>query len=164
MFSRRWYEPFRVRVFERGDLKYVILDLLRDQPSHGYEIIRALEQRFEGFYTPSPGAVYPTLQMLEDMGYVGSTEQDGKKTYSITPEGRTFLDSRRNVVDEVRSRMRDWWDPEFRQEVRGMVHELRDVAGAFARRARGRLDPEQMRKVREVVARARNDIESILRS
>ena len=54
-------------MFEKGDLKYVILDLLKDEPSHGYEVIRKLEERSRGFYSPSPGSVYPTLQLLEDM-------------------------------------------------------------------------------------------------
>ena len=69
MFHRYYYEnDRRSRFFERGDLKYVILDLLTDKPRHGYEIIRELEDRFHGFYTPSAGKVYPTLQLLEDMG------------------------------------------------------------------------------------------------
>ena len=70
------------RFFGRGDLKYVILDLLKDQPRHGYDIIRALEDRMGGQYRPSPGSVYPTLQMLEDLGYVTSSQQEGKKVYS----------------------------------------------------------------------------------
>ena len=64
---KRGFGPRRGRVFEKGDLKYLILDLLKDEPSHGYELIRALEERFRGFYSPSPGSVYPTLQLLEDL-------------------------------------------------------------------------------------------------
>ena len=77
-------------LFERGHLKYVILDLLKDKPAHGYEIIKALEERFHGFYSPSAGSVYPTLQLLEDMGYVKSSDQDGKKVYTITAEGNAL--------------------------------------------------------------------------
>ncbi len=164
MFAKRWYEPIRERFFEKGDLKYVILDLLKEKPSHGYEIIRALEERFHGFYAPSPGAVYPTLQMLEDMGYVAAAERDGKKVYTITDQGRKFLEERRSVMDEVRGRMNDWWDPGFRHEVRGMMHELRDLGWLFARRSRGRMDPDRLRRVRDVVSRARHDIEAILES
>ena len=81
MWSRREFrfDQFRRQMFERGDLKYVILEQLKDKPAHGYELIKALEERFGGFYAPSPGAVYPTLQMLEDMGYVSSVQQDGRK-------------------------------------------------------------------------------------
>ncbi len=75
--SRRAWRENR---FERGDIKYVILDLLRERPSYGYEIIRALEERFGGLYTPSAGTVYPTLQMLEEMGYVTSSQSEGEKT------------------------------------------------------------------------------------
>ncbi len=85
------FGPRRGRVFEKGDLKYVILDLLKDKPSHGYEVIRALEERSRGFYSPSPGSVYPTLQLLEDLGYVSATQRDGKKVYEITDEGRQAL-------------------------------------------------------------------------
>ncbi len=60
--------PQREGPFQRGVIKYIILDYLKDKPSYGYEIIRALEERFYGFYVPSPGTVYPTLQMLEEMG------------------------------------------------------------------------------------------------
>ena len=63
---------------ERGDLRYVLLDLLKDRPSYGYELIQALEERFHGFYTPSAGTVYPTLQWLQDLGYLSVAEQDGR--------------------------------------------------------------------------------------
>src|SRR5229473_6224987 len=91
-FERHWRrawrdqwkgEHLRERIFGKGDLKYVILDLLKDQPRHGYDIIRALEERMRRRYRPSPGSVYPTLQMLEDLGYVTSSQQEGKKVYSI---------------------------------------------------------------------------------
>jgi len=86
----RWFHSGghgRGQVFERGDLKYVILELVAEKPRHGYDVIQALEERFGGLYAPSPGAVYPTLQMLEDMGCVTVTERDGKKVYQITDEG-----------------------------------------------------------------------------
>src|SRR5204863_10191366 len=85
----------------RGDLKYVILELLRDQPRHGYDIIRALEERSRGTYRPSPGSVYPTLQMLEDLGYVTSSQEEGKKVYSITEEGRRYLGEQQSTVDDI---------------------------------------------------------------
>src|SRR5512137_1253073 len=108
MFGRRFFEHGRhARLFEKGDLKYVILDLLKDKPSHGYEIIRALEERFQGFYSPSAGSVYPTLQLLEDIGYVKSSEQDGKKVYTITEEGRKFLHEQEATIDRIKDHMQD---------------------------------------------------------
>jgi DNA-binding PadR family transcriptional regulator len=73
--------------FQKGDLKYVLLDLIKEKPRHGYDIIRALEEQSRGMYAPSAGVVYPTLQMLEEMGYTKSDQLDGKKVYSITEEG-----------------------------------------------------------------------------
>ena len=105
------------RLFEKGDLKYVILQLLSERPAHGYEVIRALEERFGGMYTPSAGAVYPTLQMLEDMEYVSSMQQDSKRVYSITDAGRKFLEEQKETVENIRKRTGSWWhNPELRSE------------------------------------------------
>ena len=96
------------RLFGRGDIKFLLLDLLTERPKHGYEMIKEIESRFSGFYSPSPGSVYPTLQMLEDRGYVRSITEDGKRVYSLTDEGRTYLD------DHTRERHgRHWGPPEF---------------------------------------------------
>jgi hypothetical protein len=78
-------------MFERGYLKYALLDLLQDQPKHGYEMMKDLEERTGGFYAPSAGAVYPTLQMLEDRGWTTSETIEGKKVYTITDTGRAAL-------------------------------------------------------------------------
>lgn len=80
------------RMFERGALKYALLDLLRERPKHGYEMMKELEDKMGGFYAPSAGAVYPTLQLLEDRGWVTSEADEGKKVYKITPEGAQALD------------------------------------------------------------------------
>jgi len=104
---RHFFESERqsrhLRLFQRGDIKYVILDMLKDKPSHGCEMMRALEERFHGFYPPSVGSVYPTLQLLEDMGYVTSSATEGKKVYSITEAGTRFLADREKIVDEIRA-------------------------------------------------------------
>ena len=78
------------RMFEKGDIKYIILDLINSKPRHGYEIIREFEDRFHGFYSPSAGSIYPALQVLEEMGYTSSEERDGKKVYTITEAGKQF--------------------------------------------------------------------------
>lgn len=165
MFGRGWggHGPPRGRFFEKGDLKYVTLELLRDKPRHGYEIIRALEERSFGFYTPSPGAVYPTLQLLEDLGHVTAREQDGKKVYTLTEAGRAFLAERGPAVDDVWARFGGRWGPDMRAEIGELKHELRDLGRLFGRGARGSWpDPEKLRRIREVVARARGEIEAIL--
>ena len=77
------------RMFDQGHLKFVILRLLAEKPRHGYEIIKEIEDRFGGMYSPSPGTVYPTLTMLEDLGYARARpEESGKEIYEITEEGR----------------------------------------------------------------------------
>ena len=97
----------RSQMFESGEVKFVILRLLNEKPRHGYEVIRALEEKFGGFYTPSPGTVYPTLQLLEDEGYVRVVETDGKKVYHVTPEGAKYLEEHRGVLDEIFDRVRE---------------------------------------------------------
>lgn len=151
------------RRFARGDLKYVILDLLAEQPRHGYDIIRALEERFAGFYSPSPGSIYPTLQLLEDQGYVTSAEQDGKRIYTITDEGRSFLAARGDVMEDVRARMGAGWGANVSPEVRQVVQEAGQIGQfLFRQGAHGGLgDPDKVHRLREVLARTRAEIEAI---
>src|SRR6202167_2115926 len=89
------------RKLASGDLQLLILELLADKPRHGYEIIKALEERSKGFYTPSPGMVYPALTYLEEIGYA-TVEADGsRKLYHITASGQAQLDENRTVVDSM---------------------------------------------------------------
>jgi DNA-binding PadR family transcriptional regulator len=90
-FFREAGEGGRTR---RGEIKFQLLDLLTTKPRHGYEMIRDLEEQSQGTYRPSPGSIYPTLQMLEEGGYVTSEQVSGKKVYTITNEGRQLLDQR----------------------------------------------------------------------
>jgi len=85
-----WRGP-RGSYYGRGNVKFAILDLLKEKPRHGYDIIREMEERSGGAYSPSPGVIYPTLQALEDQDLVKSVEQDGKKVYSITEAGLAYL-------------------------------------------------------------------------
>jgi DNA-binding PadR family transcriptional regulator len=83
------------RFFRRGDIKFALLNLLTERPMHGYEMMKALETQSGGMYTPSAGTIYPTLQLLEDRGFVTSTESEGKKVYRITEAGRAELASQK---------------------------------------------------------------------
>jgi DNA-binding PadR family transcriptional regulator len=150
------------RFFGRGDLKYVILELLRDQPRHGYDIIRALEERMQGRYRPSPGSVYPTLQMLEDLGYVSSTQQEGKKVYTITDEGRRYLEEQKSTVDDIRERIASGWEAAQRPEVADLMHEVQQLARALFREGtRSIHDIDRLRQLREIVARTRAEVEAL---
>ncbi|WP_218509101.1 PadR family transcriptional regulator [Variovorax sp. dw_308] len=95
------------RVFGHGGLRFVLLQLIADKPSHGYELIKSIEDRLGGSYSPSPGTVYPTLTLLEELGYLTVDEADagGRKRYSITEAGRAFLADNRVTTDAMLARM-----------------------------------------------------------
>ncbi len=100
----------RWRWFERGDLKFAILALISEKSMHGYEVMQALEDESAGSYKASPGSVYPTLQLLEDQGYLTSEDHGGKKVYSITAEGRGYLDDNRQHVKRIFDRVSQFGD------------------------------------------------------
>src|SRR6059036_2253677 len=106
-FRGRGPRSWRRQWFGAGDMKYVILKLLRDKPRHGYEVMKDLEERMHGCYSPSPGTVYPTLQWLEDEGLVVSRDVEGKKVYEITDTGRAFLEEHKDIVEDIFDRVRD---------------------------------------------------------
>ncbi len=105
-FSRGGGRSGLGRFFAHGDLRLVILHLIAEKPRHGYEIIKAIEEQVAGAYSPSPGVIYPTLTLLEELGYVTvSTGEGAKKLHAITAEGRAFLDANRATVDALLARM-----------------------------------------------------------
>ncbi len=137
-------------VFAHGGLRLFLLLLLDDQPRHGYELIRSLEDRFMGLYTPSAGTIYPRLSALEDDGLVEHDVVDGKKVYRLTDAGRAELENRREEITEiaasavqsaraVASEIRD----EVRSSVRDIRRELKDAVRDVKR--------EERRTKREVV-------------
>ncbi len=94
------------RFFAHGDLRLLILHLIAEKPRHGYEIIKAIEERVSGAYSPSPGTVYPTLTLLEELGHVTVTPGEGtKRLHAITPEGQSHLDGNRQTLDAILARM-----------------------------------------------------------
>jgi DNA-binding PadR family transcriptional regulator len=93
------------RMLATGDLRLIALALIAEQPRHGYEIIKVLEEKTAGWYSPSPGIVYPTLTFLEEAGYVTAQAEGAKKLYTITDEGRAHLDQNRDFVDAVLERL-----------------------------------------------------------
>ncbi|MBI4543486.1 MAG: PadR family transcriptional regulator [Gemmatimonadetes bacterium] len=152
----------RQQMFESGEVKYVILRLLKEKPRHGYEVIKALEEKMGGWYTPSAGTVYPTLQLLEDQGLVRAVETEGKKVYHITPEGESFLEEHRDVIDEILDRVRD--------AVRGFTGgSMGELNQAFARLAglayrhawRAGPGDERTGKIVEILRRAGEEIEGL---
>ena len=152
------------RMFEQGDLKFVILQLLEAKPRHGYEIIKELEERSGGRYTPSPGTVYPTLTLLEDMGYASSAaESGGKKVYSITDEGRAYLVENQQTADDVLERLSDLGASIFGDTVRP-AHEAMATLGRAYWRATMRqpATAETVSKVSEILKRAAAEMEELV--
>jgi DNA-binding PadR family transcriptional regulator len=155
---------FRWKVFDRGDLKFVILRLVSRKPMHGYEVMQALEEESGGCYKASPGSVYPTLQMLEDQGLLNSREEDGKRIYEITEEGRRYLDRHGDLVEEIFERIESFTE-------RFLGRETRDLSAAFSRLAQTAFEgaftweshPESVARMAEVLERARKELEEIRR-
>ena len=95
----------RRRVFDHGDLRFILLSMIAAKPAHGYDMIKALEERMGGGYSPSPGVIYPTLTMLEEQGFASVSAEDGKKQYQATPEGEAFLKANQPSVDAIQARI-----------------------------------------------------------
>jgi DNA-binding PadR family transcriptional regulator len=152
---RRW------RWFESGDLKYVILELLRDKPRHGYEVMKALEERMHGCYSPSPGSVYPTLQWLEDEGLVRSRDVDGKKIYEITDAGIRFLEEHKDTVEDIFDRVREAVD----EVLGGGMTDLNQAVGRLVRRvyrAGWRAKSEEVRqRIADILRRAAEEVDAL---
>lgn len=93
------------RLFDHGELRFVLLQLIAEKPRHGYEIIRLIEDRAGGSYSPSPGVIYPTLTLLEEMGHAAVTEEAGKKLYAPTTAGLAVLAANQRIVEAATARM-----------------------------------------------------------
>lgn len=135
----------------RGDIKFHLLEILKEGPRHGYEIMSELEKR-SGGYRPSPGSVYPTLQMLEEGGFLTSEQLEGKKVYTITEEGLKMLEERGATPFEAHPKMAQAF------EVRKSLMKL----GAAAMDGVRDGDEETVKRISEIINKARRDVYSIL--
>src|SRR5271170_7742327 len=93
------------RMLAQGDLRLIALALIAEEPRHGYEIIKLVEEKTADWYSPSPGIVYPTLTYLEEAGYVTVSSEGSKKLYTITDDGRAYLAEQRDVADAILKRL-----------------------------------------------------------
>jgi len=148
--------------FGSGDMKYVILRLIKDKPMHGYEVMKALEDKTRGCYTPSPGTVYPTLQWLDEEGLVQSEDRDGKKVYSITDAGREFLEENKSSVEDIFDRIDEMierfvGDP--MPDVNRAVGKL--VAQVYRSSWRLHDDVEKRKRIAEVLEEALRELEAL---
>lgn len=155
------------RFFGRGDVKFALLALLRERPMYGYEMIKALEDQSGGFYSPSPGSIYPTLQMLEERNMVSVQEVEGKKVYSITDAGRALLQEHQEDfagppwMRHRREHGEQQRGP--RPEMQALRSEAMEVARLFAIAGRGAItDPAQLARLRGVIERTRKELTEMI--
>jgi DNA-binding PadR family transcriptional regulator len=175
-------DSFRIgRMLASGDLRLIALFFIEQQPRHGYDLIKAIEEKTAGIYVPSPGVIYPALTFLEEAGYVTSTAEGNKRLYTITEEGKTHLSDNRTAVEatlahlgrigeqvhKVRERWeeteRNWREPPPRpdrdmDDVEPAVNEARkDLKHAIREAAKNR-DPENQQRLAEILRRAAEEI------
>lgn len=147
------------RMFDPGALRLVVLGLIAEEPRHGYDIIKALEARFQGAYSPSPGAIYPMLQMLEEADLVQSEADGNKRLFTITTEGRAYLEDNKAELERINAQI---------QHVAGRMggvaigEEFRALRWAVHSKLRsGGWSAEQAEKAREILKKARRDLEDL---
>jgi DNA-binding PadR family transcriptional regulator len=145
------------KMFDAGAMRYVVLQLIAEKPRHGYDIIKELEQRSGGGYSPSPGAIYPLLSLLADMGHVLASADGNKKLHTITPEGEAFLAENRQFVDAILARLAE--GDEQREGLRGAMHELKHAAIEQARASNH--SPERIEQIRAILRKAVEDINAL---
>jgi DNA-binding PadR family transcriptional regulator len=149
--GRRWWGRAEGPRARRGDVKYFILEVLEEGPRHGYDIIAELERRSGGRYRPSPGSVYPTLQLLEDGGYATSEMVDGKRVYTITDAGRALLKGKAPEVEPDQDRVEE-------DDLRSTFFRLAEAV----RQAVNVAGPAEQGKLREILTEARREVYKLL--
>ncbi len=156
----------RGRLFGPGEVRLAVLSLLSEGPKHGYELMRALEDRADGAYRASAGTIYPTLQQLEDEGLAQSEPREGKRVYRLTPEGEREVRDAAKTIERIWRRAEEWgdWsffgDPDAAEIVRPALR-LARTAYRVASRAYG--DPEVIDRARAILDRAQEDLRKLAR-
>ncbi len=152
----------RRRFFRQGEVRLALLSLLQDEPAHGYELMKRLEERSGGMYRASPGTVYPVLQQLEDEGLVHIVEEEGKKVYHLTEMGKEELLVHEEHIERIWQRATGWKDWSAH-----MGPESAEIWGSWGRlskaafRVAARSNFENTEKVRDILDRARKELEEL---
>ncbi len=147
------------RLFDAGALRLVVLGLIAEEARHGYDIIKALEAKFQGAYSPSPGAIYPMLQMLEEADLVSSVADGNKRLFSITEQGRAYLADNRAELERINAQISHVSD---RMGDVALGDEFRQLAFAVkSRLRRGGWTGDQAKKAQEILRKARRDLEDL---
>jgi DNA-binding PadR family transcriptional regulator len=152
----------RERMFDAGEIRLVILRLLSGEPSYGYQLIKTMEARLGGGYTPSAGVVYPTLTMLEEEGLIAASETSGKKVYSVTEEGLKYLEANKERVGQLFERLEETGRGFRRGRSPELMKAFMDLRGAVTSKVwRRNATPEQIKKVAEAIHKAAEEIDKL---
>ncbi|MFZ9395626.1 MAG: PadR family transcriptional regulator [Erythrobacter sp.] len=153
----------RRRVFGQGELRLVLLALIRDEPRHGYELIKAIEELTGGEYAPSPGAVYPTLQMLQDEAMIDEAKAEGaKKPFEATVDGIAELDARADEVEQLMRRLSRMGERHSRVRSPDLFRAMGNLASVLKNRARaGKLDKAAMDEIVDIIDEVAKRIERL---
>ena len=151
------------RVFESGELRLVLLKLIADEPRHGYDCIRAIEEMTGGEYAPSPGIIYPTLTMLEEMGLISEKKsKDSKKVFEATQEGRDHLEERDSEVDALFERLEELAPDEPHSSGPAIGRAVKNLMNAMSHRiAREGFDEDLLHEVAAILDEAAQRIERL---
>ena len=151
------------RMFESGELRLVLLKLIADEPRHGYDLIRAIEELTGGEYAPSPGVVYPTLTLLQDMGQIEEAPGDGpRKPFQATDEGRAQLEERKEEVDALFERLTDLKPREGSVAGPAIGRAIKNLMTALSHRVgRDGLDEELLHEIAAILDEAAQRIERV---
>jgi DNA-binding PadR family transcriptional regulator len=160
MEKMRWREMMVHSMFgpvrrERGSLKFIILIMLQEQPMHGYALMKQIEEKYE--HPISQGIIYPTLQMLEDQGYVQVIEQNSKKIYNLTAEGKKYLDENNKIIELIKARQEE---PQWRSMplIKKQFHELASLIFSNYRD----LDDDKLKQIETLLDDARKRIGKVI--
>ncbi|MGC4032912.1 MAG: PadR family transcriptional regulator [Tepidisphaeraceae bacterium] len=148
------------RFFDSNDLRFLILDLIAEEPRHGYEIIKLIESQSAGAHAPSPGIIYPTLTMLEEMGQAAVSIDGTRKLYAITDAGLTELDANRQQVDHLLARLREAGERHVHDRPVPIMRAMDNLKLVLRLRS-GQFTPEQLATVTDIIDDAAKKIERL---
>ncbi len=152
----------RERLFDSGEVRLVVLKLLSEEPSYGYQLIKRMEERLAGGYTPSAGVIYPTLTLLEEEGFATSSTENNKKVYSVTPEGLEYLKGNGRRVEHLFERLEEagrGFERGRSPEIMKAFMNLRRAV--VARVSRETVTPGQIAKITDIINSAAKAIDEI---
>ena len=153
----------RRRVFDSGELRLVLLKLIADQPRHGYDLIRAVEELTHGAYAPSPGVVYPTLTMLQDMGLIEEQQTEGaRKAFAVTMDGATHLDEKSDEVEGLFARLEGLGSDQRKAGGAPIKRSVANLLSALWQRAtRDDVDEATLHRIAEILDEAAQKVERL---